>query len=60
MGFFSSQMAQYMQVLISVRHAVIRSMCEQLAFVSVSNDMCCRVATVHRLDGTFMASQSIL
>ena len=38
---------------------VIRSTCAQLPFVSVSNDMCCNVASP-RLDGTFMASQLIL
>ena len=44
MGFFSLQMTQFMQVLISERHAVIRSTCAQLPFVSVSNDMCCSIA----------------
>ena len=46
MGFFSLQMIQFMQVFISERHAVIRSMCAQLPFVSVSNDMCCSVVTI--------------
>ena len=32
MGFFSSQTRQFMQVLISERHAVIRSTCTQLPF----------------------------
>ena len=30
MGFFSLQTTQFMQVLISERHVVIRSMCAQL------------------------------
>ena len=45
MGFFSSQTRQFMQVLISETHAVIRSTCAQLPFVLVSNDTCCSVVT---------------
>ena len=45
MGLFSSQTTQFMQVLISERHAVIRSVCAQLPFVSVNNGTCCSVVT---------------
>ena len=37
---------EFMQVLISERHAVIRSTCAQLPIVSVSNDTCCSFVTV--------------
>ena len=46
MGFFSLQTTQFMQVLISEIHAVIRSTCAELPFVSGSNDTCCRVIAV--------------
>ena len=58
MGFFSSQMTQFMQVLVSERHAVLGA--------HVLNLLLFRAAMTHvvafspRLDGTFMASQSIL
>ena len=53
MGFFSSQMTQFMQVFISERHVVIRA--------HVNNFLLFRamirvVAFSPRLDDTFMAS----
>ena len=41
--FSVRRQTQFMQVLISERHAVIRSACAQLPFVSVNNDTCCSV-----------------
>ena len=60
MDFFSSQTIQFMHVHISERHAAIRSICTQLPFVLGSNNTCCSIVAVLGVDGTFMASQSIL